>query len=178
MNMVSFSPIATPEVNPQPHTLVLQPQGQLDQDNHADFQAALSQALDTAQTAVIVDFLWVEAIEPQGLKVLQACLNQAVEQGKHLILHRLPTEIRQALVTEQDLQRSSRLGVWTDSCRADFARFLREAARDRYSAPSSLASSSKSFLRHVHDLEPEPTEMPMVAASVAASTEFYAQQTA
>ncbi len=80
-------------------TLILQPQG-LTGDLGQAFQESLDEAMKSAPT-VIVDLLWVESIEGDGLNLLAQALLRSQTEGKDLTFlgleHKAQVEIERQL---------------------------------------------------------------------------------
>jgi len=102
------------ETEPQPasplKTIVLQPSGSLEQHTCVAFQSELTTALQQAQQAVIVDFLWVSSTDATGIAVLAAGIQQAAQLGKALSFHAMDIRTRLALETEWNRQQERLLG--------------------------------------------------------------------
>jgi anti-anti-sigma regulatory factor len=80
-------------------TLILQPQGLTGALGQA-FQQSLEEAMKSAPT-VIVDLLWVESIEGEGLQVLAQALLRSQTEGKELTFlgleHKAQVEIERRI---------------------------------------------------------------------------------
>lgn len=107
----------------QAHTLVLQPSGALDQASSATFQAALSSALMVADS-VIVDLLWVNFIDSQGIAAMVMAIEQAASLGKTVSFQSMDCPTRAALEAEWNHQRELRLGPWHNCFEAELELFL------------------------------------------------------
>lgn len=107
-----------------PETIVLQPCSQLTQEQSLAFQQTLEAALELAQESVIVDMLWVETVDAEGIAALVAGLEKAADLGKLLSFQSLRHPIRVAVDLEWQRQRYHRLGQWHDRTGANLAQFL------------------------------------------------------
>lgn len=94
--------------------LVLQPTGKLDVAGSRALQVELEAALNRAIVGIIVDLLWVEAIDAVGIEVLVVGLQQAASRGKSLLFQGMDTRTQTAL--EQEWSRQRQLGPGTRSC--------------------------------------------------------------
>lgn len=83
-----------------PQTVVLRPNGTLDEENNLQFQKALEDALQRTRETVVVDLLWVEKVEKAGLHSIIEAMERAIVLGKKLSLRFLHSEIREALEAE------------------------------------------------------------------------------
>ncbi|MBD2019480.1 hypothetical protein H6F43_04675 [Leptolyngbya sp. FACHB-36] len=75
--------------------------------NHLTSTAFLTEiavALEQASEQVIVDLLWVDAIDDHGMVMLVASLEQAAVLGKKLVLHSLDYGTRTRLAAAVDRQ--------------------------------------------------------------------------
>lgn len=125
METLTDSGLANQQTNLRPPTsLVLQPRGELDSSTSAAFQVRLEQALHCATKAIVIDLMWVEAIDPAGLEVLKAGVCLAAGLGKNLSFKSLPAKIWAELEVEQITLRSKALGSWATAHREDLDRFL------------------------------------------------------
>jgi anti-anti-sigma regulatory factor len=70
----------------RPRTVVLRPNGCLDEASSPAFTKAIEQALDLTTETVIVDLLWVDSVQPEGIACLIAGLKLASTLGKTLSL--------------------------------------------------------------------------------------------
>ena len=85
----SIFPSSTPArecAGGRPHTVVLRPNGRLDAMSSAAFTKALEQALELTSETVVVDLLWIDSVEPEGIACLVAGLKRASALGKTLSL--------------------------------------------------------------------------------------------
>lgn len=103
-------------------TLVLQPIGHLSQDQASNFLATLTEALQQANT-VVIDFLWVTAVAPDGLAVLLAGLQLAESLGKDLSFYSADVDTY-AVLQAQRYQRRSLSDQGTVVCQVGFSEFL------------------------------------------------------
>jgi anti-anti-sigma regulatory factor len=118
------TPQGTPPVPTQPiSTIVLQPVGCLGEGNISTFQAKLTDALYQAST-VVIDFIWVDAVAPEGLAALMAGLQLAESLGKELSFCSADSETYATLQAQRLQQRSHSLNQRTVVCRDDFSDFL------------------------------------------------------
>jgi len=106
------------------HPVVLQPQN-LDRGGCLEFQAALHNALQSAP-AVIVDFIWLEAIDAGGIAILTDALHLAARLGKSIAFQGASFAVSTALAQELDRLRSNALGHWQQQCHSEFDLFLRD----------------------------------------------------
>lgn len=70
----------------RPRTVVLRPNGCLDSASSPAFTEALEQALELTTDTVVVDLLWVDSVEIEGIACLIAGLKRAASLGKVLSL--------------------------------------------------------------------------------------------
>ncbi|MFB2877288.1 STAS domain-containing protein [Floridanema aerugineum] len=70
----------------RPRTVVLRPNGCLDSVSSPSFTKALEQALELTTDTVVIDLLWVDFVEAEGISCLIAGLKQASALGKNLSL--------------------------------------------------------------------------------------------
>jgi anti-anti-sigma regulatory factor len=104
-------------------TVVLQPWGHLTEIREAAFRTALVQAIAQADS-VIVDLLWVEAIDDQGMETLLAGMRQAHALGKSLVFLAMDAATRTALDKSWSQQRDTDLPQQTDLFSPEFEQFL------------------------------------------------------
>ncbi len=114
----------------QPDTIVLQPNGALDAMSSADFQKVLETALATVAVGVIVDLLWVDAIDTHGIAALAAGVQQSVILGKVLTFQSMDVRTRLALEHEWYRQRDLSFGPWSDLFKQDLEQFLDSLVRN------------------------------------------------
>lgn len=81
----------------KPFVFVLQPRGVLNHLTSSAFLTEVAVALEQASEQVIVDLLWVDTIDEQGMAMLVASLEQAAVLGKKLVLHSLDYRTRTSL---------------------------------------------------------------------------------
>lgn len=83
-----FTPSSSvsPTEGGRPRTVVLRPNGCLDSVNSSSFTKALEQALELTTETVVVDLLWVDSVQPEGITCLIAGLKRASALGKTLSL--------------------------------------------------------------------------------------------
>jgi anti-anti-sigma regulatory factor len=104
-------------------TVVLQPYGRLVGISGANFRMTLAQTI--AQAAiVVVDLLWVEAIDEQSVAVLLAAMRQARSSGKVLSFLSMDASTRNALDASWEHQRNIDQPVQTDCFTPGFEQFL------------------------------------------------------
>jgi len=109
-----------------PATIVLQPCSALTQENSQAFQRSLEEALDLAGESVIVDLLWVETTDLEGITALVMGVEKAACLGKSISFQSMRHHTRVAMEVEWDRQRRLRLGEWRDRCEPNLAQFLGE----------------------------------------------------
>ena len=108
----------------KPTILVLQPNGALNEATSRDFQHELEQALEQATETVMVDFLWVEAIDAHGITALVAGLQRAAALGKFLSFQSMDTDSRLALENAWAHQQEKEAGAWTHTFSSKLELFL------------------------------------------------------
>ncbi|MBW4472901.1 MAG: STAS domain-containing protein [Stenomitos rutilans HA7619-LM2] len=108
----------------KPSILVLQPNGSLNASNSHDLQHELEQALEQATETVLVDLLWVEAIDACGIAALVAGLQYAAKLGKFLSFQSMKDCDRCALETTWAHQQEMSAGAWTHTFSCTFESFL------------------------------------------------------
>ena len=84
--MPTFPHLANTIETGRPRTVVLRPNGCLDRTNSPAFTKALEQALELTTDTVVVDLLWVDSIQEDGINCLIAALRRAAALGKTLSL--------------------------------------------------------------------------------------------
>lgn len=155
----SFFPLQPVAASPaQPATVVLQPRYQIDDATIASFQAELEQALHRTGKAVIVDLMWVGAIDAMGAEALRRSLHLAHRLGKALLFQSLDWSIRDRLDVEQERLRTANLGSWAEAWQESFHQFLgdRQQARSPVedcteiaAAPVPLSRGKKSRISRI-----------------------------
>lgn len=105
-------------------TIALQPTGPLDKANSLAFQKMLEDSLEQATEAVIVDMLWIESTDSNGIAVLVAGIQRAAALGKSLSFLSMDRLTRTALETEWNRQRELNFGPWNDLFAQDLEQFL------------------------------------------------------
>jgi anti-anti-sigma regulatory factor len=113
-------------LNAQPEdaeTVVLQPCGRLTGIGGATFRTTLAQAIAQADS-VVVDLLWVEAIDEQGVATLLAGMRQAYALGKSLAFLGMDAATRTALDKIWGQQRDQDLPTQQDLFTPEFEQFL------------------------------------------------------
>lgn len=88
----------------RPRTVVLRPNGRLDAVSSPAFTNALQQALELTTETVVVDLLWVESVEPEGVACLIAGLKRASGLGKTLSLRFMDVATQAAVQAACDRQ--------------------------------------------------------------------------
>ncbi len=132
MNLALNSSSLTSELAPgvsKPSTIVLQPSGALDRESREHFQQTLEEALDQAIEGVIVDLIWVEATDAEGVTALVAGIEKAASLGKAISFQSMSHSTRIAMEAEWDRQRAIRFGSWSDRFKADLEHFLDNLAQ-------------------------------------------------
>ncbi|MBM0740342.1 hypothetical protein JOY44_01695 [Phormidium sp. CLA17] len=107
-----------------PRTIVLQPNTDLSASCSHSFQQSLEEALDLAVEGVIVDLLWGDVTDFNGVKALVAGLEKATVLGKSLSFQSMNPQTRASVETEWDRQRNLRFGAWDDVFESKLERFL------------------------------------------------------
>jgi anti-anti-sigma regulatory factor len=107
-----------------PRTIVLQPNNDLNSSCSNSFQHSLEEALELALEGVIVDFLWGNVTDFEGIEALVAGLERATVLGKSLIFQSMNPQTRAAVEAEWDRQRSIRFGAWDEVFELELERFL------------------------------------------------------
>ncbi|NEQ23779.1 MAG: STAS domain-containing protein [Microcoleus sp. SIO2G3] len=123
-------------VNLPNHPVVLQPR-LLDRSQSLNFQAVLHQALHRA-AGVIIDFIWIEAIDPAGVAVLKQAVHLAARLGKSIVFQGASATLSALLEQEQDRLRNHSLGDWQPQCNREFDAFL-----GHHGEPSETASEGE-----------------------------------
>ncbi|HEY9617872.1 MAG TPA: STAS domain-containing protein [Microcoleaceae cyanobacterium] len=113
----------------KPHTIVLQPDGNLDPIRSSEFQVQLEAAIEQVTDAVIVDFLWVNSTDSQGIAALVAGIQRAATLGKAISFQSMDARTRAALEQEWNRQRQLSFGPWQDRFKDDLAQFLETVTR-------------------------------------------------
>lgn len=111
--------------------VILQPRGCLDAAHGAVLAQALEQILRSAPTAVMLDLMWVEAIDAAALTMLQAAAQLAKTLAVSLAFASVDLPTRQALESALNRQQTVYTGSWSSSCRPDFQNFLRQTLRQQ-----------------------------------------------
>lgn len=112
-----------------PHTIVLQPGGNLDPISSSEFRVQLEAAIEQVTDAVIVDFLWVNSTDSQGIAALVAGIQRAATLGKAISFQSMDARTRAALEQEWNRQRRLSFGPWQDQFKDDLEQFLDKLAR-------------------------------------------------
>jgi anti-anti-sigma regulatory factor len=133
INSSSIAAQGTPARRPK--TIVLQPQGQLNQANLTEFQQTLETALEQVTEAVIVDLLWVETIASPVIGVMAIGMQRAIASGKVLSFQSMNLQMRTALEAECDRLRELTAGPWHDSFEQELENFLDSWTQDKKSLP-------------------------------------------
>lgn len=108
----------------KPHTIVLQPDGNLDPISSSEFRVQLEAAIEQVTDAVIVDFLWVKSTDPQGIAALVAGIQRAATLGKAISFQSMDAQTRAAIEQEWNRQRQLSFGPWQDRFKDDLEQFL------------------------------------------------------
>ncbi len=108
----------------KPTILALQPEGALNEATSRNFQQALEEALEQVTETVMVDFLWVEAIDSYGIAALVAGLQRAAALGKFLSFQSMDADSALVLETAWAQQQEREAGGWTHTFSADLELFL------------------------------------------------------
>ncbi len=88
------------------------------------FGQMLENILESAVESVIVDLLWVEAMDATGVAVLVSAAEKASNLGKTLSFQSMNHEIRSAVEMEWDQRRQQRFGTWSDCFDTQLEQFL------------------------------------------------------
>lgn len=88
----------------RPRTVVLRPNGCLDTVSSPSFTKALEQALELTTETVVVDLLWVDSVEAEGVASLIAGLKRASALGKTLSLRFMDVATQAAVQAACDRQ--------------------------------------------------------------------------
>lgn len=107
-----------------PQTIVLQPNNDLNSFSSTSFQQSLEEALDLSREGVIVDFLWGDVTDSQGIEALVAGLEKATLLGKSLSFQSMNPQTRTLVEAEWDRQRCARFGAWDNVFELELERFL------------------------------------------------------
>jgi anti-anti-sigma regulatory factor len=150
--LVMAQPIAT-EPRPLPKTVVLQPRGYLDQKQGLAFQATLERALRQATQTVIVDLLWIEAIDRTGLQILKAGMQLAAALGKVLSFQPANATVLTVLQPEWTTLRASQLGNWAEVWHEELDNFLGCRMRQRLGMDSDQDSDQAGTDEMISPLE-------------------------
>ncbi|KAM3095904.1 STAS domain-containing protein [Phormidesmis sp. 146-12] len=133
----------TSTLNAQPEdaidTVVLQPCGRLTGIGGATFRTTLARAI-AQSTSVVVDLLWVEAIDDQGVATLLAGMRQACAAGRSLAFLGMDAITRTALDKGWEQQRDVVSSTQIDLFSPEFEQFL-----DGYKA--AKAARATAFLK-------------------------------
>jgi anti-anti-sigma regulatory factor len=108
----------------RPHTLVLQPMGNLDQQSCIEFEQCLHNALEQATDGVLVDLLWIRAIDSFGIAALVTGIEKASTLHKSFSLHSMNRRTKVAMEAEWEQRRSQRMGTWKNTFAADLEQYL------------------------------------------------------
>jgi anti-anti-sigma regulatory factor len=106
-----------------PKTVVLQPHGAFSGEAGVTFQSSLDQAIVEA-AAVIVDLLWVNRVDDQGIAILLAGMKRAQASGKSLAFLAMNGATRVALDAVWEQQRKAEASPQTDRFTPNFEQFL------------------------------------------------------
>ncbi|MBD2186224.1 STAS domain-containing protein [Planktothrix sp. FACHB-1355] len=86
MDFANFPHLVNTTETGRPRTVVLRPNGCLDNMSCPAFTKALEQALELTSDTVVVDLLWVDNVEAEGVNSLISGLKRAASLGKTLSL--------------------------------------------------------------------------------------------
>lgn len=111
--------------------VILQPRGCLDAAHGAVLAQALEQILRSAPTAVMLDLMWIDAIDAAALTMLQAAAQLAKTLAVSLAFASVDWHTRQALEAALNRQQTVYTGSWSSTCRPDFQNFLSQTFRHR-----------------------------------------------
>lgn len=112
-----------------PATIVLQPSGNLNHESSEHFQRSLEAALDLAGKSVIVDLLWIEAVDAVGIAALVSGVERAAWLKKTLSFQSMRHHTRIAMEREWERQRQQRLGDQRDRFHTCLEQFLESNRR-------------------------------------------------
>ncbi len=108
----------------RPVMLVLQPSGDLNRHNSLAFQTALEACLKQVKEAVVVDLLWVNSIDSDGMTAIIQGLRTAIALGKMLSFQAGNPALQLALERESRRQRQVTLGTWNGMFGAQLEAYL------------------------------------------------------
>ncbi|UBF26680.1 STAS domain-containing protein [Kovacikia minuta CCNUW1] len=120
----SVSHLATSPQTDRLPIIVLQPNGSLDSTSSSEFQSVLEESLEQVTEGVIVDLLWVESTDADGIAALVAGIQRATLLGKLLSFQAMDGQTRAALEVEWNRQREISFGPRNDLFEKDLERFL------------------------------------------------------
>ena len=107
-----------------PQTIVLQPYGDLTESESHHFRQTLEEALELAADNVIVDLLWVQHIDSQGIAALVSGIEKAMRLSKSISFKGMNHHTRFDMESEWERQRQIQFGTWIDSFKEDLEAFL------------------------------------------------------
>ena len=132
-----------PMAEHSPQIIVLQPEGCLDTVTSQAFLAELEQALGQTDSAVIVDLLRVNTVEPAGINALLTAIKWAADQSKALSICAMSLETRAALESEWDGYWMTNLGKRVEFCQQEFERFLQSSSWAKQRTDEAQAIANK-----------------------------------
>jgi len=146
---------------------VLQPRGRLDQTSSPTLQLILEQSLHQATEAVILDLIWVEAIDSVGLEVLKSGVRLAHRLSKALSFHAVSAPTRAALDLEKATLRALSLGKWAEVWQHEFEQFLNRRTIERFAVVSQSSATAVRGSRSLRDSSPSQATASVITANVA-----------
>lgn len=102
--MPTFPRLVNTAESGRPRTVVLRPNGCLDRTSSPAFTKALEQALELTTDTVVVDLLWVDSVQEEGINCLVAGLKRATALGKTLSLRFMDVATEAAVEAACDRQ--------------------------------------------------------------------------
>lgn len=106
-----------------PSMVVLQPNGSLSEITGTPFKASLGQAIAQADS-IVVDLLWIDTIDQDGLSILLSGMTQASKLGKSLSFLSMDQRTRCTLDSIWDKLRAANAPVQMDVFTPEFEQFL------------------------------------------------------
>lgn len=107
----------------KPNLLILQPSGSLNQANSHKFQQELESTLEQVTDAVIVDLLWVDSTDADGIAALVAGIQRATVLGKYLSFQSMNVNAQIALETAWAQHQAITVGAWAHTFSSDLEAF-------------------------------------------------------
>ncbi|XHX80052.1 MAG: hypothetical protein RBJ76_09030 [Stenomitos frigidus ULC029] len=109
----------------KPSFLVLQPDDELlNQADSSELQHKLETMLEQVTDGVIVDLLWADAINVNGIAAMVAGLQRATALGKWMSFQSMSANSRPALETAWAQQQEVSAGAWSHIFSSDLEAFL------------------------------------------------------